>query len=253
MIEATHLDDLERVLQYSFRNPRTLYQALVHRSFAHENPNLQQADNETLEFLGDAVLGLAVSHLLLERFPTLNEGDLSRLRSSIVNERELARISLGLNLGEFLLLGHGEELTGGRQKPSLLADTLEAVLAAIYLDGGLEATIRVVKRLFQAYLDAERDADPLKMWDKDFKTQLQEVTQARFKLAPAYVLETEEGPDHDKTFGVSVALEGRILARGSGKSKKEAQQQAARQALDRLSNPTFTAESAEKKPEKTLP
>jgi ribonuclease III len=235
MIEATHLDDLERVLQYSFRNPQTLFQALVHRSFAHENPYPQQADNETLEFLGDAVLGLAVSHLLLERFPNLNEGDLSRLRSSIVNERELARIGLGLNLGEFLLLGKGEELTGGRQKPSLLADTLEAVLAAIYLDGGLEATIRVVKRLFQAYLDAERDADPLKMWDKDYKTQLQELTQARYKLTPAYVLEIEQGPDHDKTFEVSVALEGRILARGTGKSKKEAQQQAARQALDGLS------------------
>jgi ribonuclease III len=235
MSEASHLDELERVLQYSFQNPQTLHQALIHRSFAHENPHLQQADNETLEFLGDAVLGLAVSHLLLERFPNLNEGDLSRLRSSIVNERELAKLSLGLKLGEFLRLGKGEELTGGRQKPSLLADTLEAVLAAIYLDGGLEATIHLVRRLFQGYLEAERDEDPLKIWDKDYKTQLQELTQARLKLTPAYVLEIEAGPDHDKTFEVSVALEGRILARGSGKSKKEAQQQAARQALEALS------------------
>lgn len=235
MNQATHLDDLEQVLQHSFGNPQLLCQALVHRSFAHENPHLQQMDNETLEFLGDAVLGLAVSHLLLERFPNLNEGDLSRLRSSIVNEKELAKLSRGLKLGEFLLLGKGEELTGGRQKPSLLADTLEAVLAAIYLDSGLEATIRVVQRLFQAYLDAERDADPLKMWDKDYKTQLQELTQARYRATPDYILEVEQGPDHDKTFEVSVALEGRLLARGTGKSKKEAQQQAARQALEALS------------------
>lgn len=235
MSEASHLGDLEQVLGYSFRNPQILSQALIHRSFAHENPHLQEADNETLEFLGDAVLGLAVSHLLLKRFPNLNEGELSRLRSSIVNERELAKLALGLNLGDFLRLGKGEDLTGGRQKPSLLADTLEAVLAAIYLDGGLDATIHLVERLFQAFWEAEGDEDPLKMWDKDYKTQLQELTQARFRMAPAYVLEIETGPDHDKTFEVSVALEGRILARGSGKSKKEAQQHAARQALEVLS------------------
>ncbi len=235
MREASDLDDLERVLGYSFEDPRRLYQALIHRSFAHENPQVQEADNETLEFLGDAVLGLAVSHLLLERFPNLKEGELSRLRSSIVNERELAKLALSLHLGDFLRLGKGEELTGGRQKPSLLADTLEAVLAAIYLDGGLEATIHLVERLFQAYLDAERDEDPLKIWDKDYKTQLQELTQARYRLAPAYVLEVEAGPDHDKTFEVSVVLEGRVLARGSGKSKKEAQQEAAREALAALS------------------
>lgn len=236
MSEASHLEKLEKILGYSFKNPRTLHQALIHRSFSHENPHLEETDNETLEFLGDAVLGLAVSHLLFERFPHLNEGELSRLRSSIVNERELAKLSQGLNLGDFLRLGKGEELTGGRQKPSLLADTLEAVLAAIYLDGGMEATIHLVERLFEAFLGAERDTDPLKMWDKDYKTQLQELTQGRFRMAPVYLLEIEEGPDHDKTFQVSVALDGRILARGSGKSKKEAQQQAARQALEALSD-----------------
>jgi ribonuclease III len=235
MSQTSHLDDLQQVLQYEFRESRALYQALIHRSFAHENPQFQHSDNETLEFLGDAVLGLAVSHLLLERFPHLNEGDLSRLRSSIVNERELAKLALSLNLGDHLLLGKGEELTGGRHKPSLLADTLEAVLAAIYLDGGLDTAISVVRRLFHAYFDPERDEDPLKAWDKDYKTQLQELAQARLKLTPAYVLETEEGPDHDKKFFVSVALEGQILAQGSGKSKKEAQQEAARQALEQLS------------------
>jgi ribonuclease III len=236
MSQASHLDDLQRILRYHFGEPQTLFQALIHRSFSHENPQLHQVDNETLEFLGDAVLGLAISHLLLESFPHLNEGELSRLRSSIVNERELARIASSLNLGDYLLLGKGEELTGGRQKPSLLADTLEAVLAAIYLDGGIEAAIGMVKRFFGEYLDAEWSEDPLKTLDKDYKTQLQELTQARLKLTPAYVLETEEGPDHDKTFCVSVALEGEILARGSGKSKKEAQQEAARQALEKLSS-----------------
>jgi ribonuclease III len=234
MSQASHPDDLQRVLEYEFRDPLVLYQALVHRSFAHENPHFQHSDNETLEFLGDAVLGLAVSHLLLERFPHLNEGDLSRLRSSFVNERELAKIASTLNLGDHLRLGKGEELTGGRQKPSLLADTLEAVLAAIYLDGGLETAIGVVRRLFCSYLESETDEDPLRAWDRDYKTQLQELTQARLKQTPAYVLETEEGPDHDKKFYVSVALEGQILARGSGKSKKEAQQEAARQALEKL-------------------
>ena len=236
MSQASRLDDLQRSLQYHFRKPQTLYQALIHRSFAHENPQLQQVDNETLEFLGDAVLGLAISHLLLERFPSLTEGDLSRLRSSIVNERELAKLATGLSLGDYLLLGKGEELTGGRQKPSLLADTLEAVLAAIYLDGGLETAIGVVRRFFVEYLNVERDEDPLKILDKDYKTQLQELTQARLKLTPDYVLETEEGPDHDKTFCVSVTLEGEILATGSGKSKKEAQQEAARQALEKLNS-----------------
>jgi ribonuclease-3 len=234
MSQASHLDELQRVLNYCFQDLQSLQQSLVHRSFAHENPNLQQVDNETLEFLGDAVLGLTVSHLLLERFPNLNEGELSRLRSSIVNERELAKLALNLNLGDYLLLGKGEELTGGRQKSSLLADTLEAVLAAIYLDGGLEASLSVVRRLFSAYLESEMSADPLKALDKDYKTQLQELTQARFKTMPEYVLETEEGPDHDKTFYVSVALEDRVLARGSGKSKKEAQQEAARRALIEL-------------------
>jgi ribonuclease-3 len=234
MSQARDLDDLQRVLRYSFREPQTLYRSLIHRSYAHENPQIQQPDNETLEFLGDAVLGLTVSHLLLERFPNLNEGELSRLRSSIVNERELAKIASGLNLGDYLLLGKGEESTGGRQKPSLLADALEAVLAAIYLDGGLEGAFDVVKHLIDQYFDSEKDTDLLKTLDKDYKTQLQELTQARFRLMPGYVLETEEGPDHDKTFRVSVTLDGRALAGGTGKSKKEAQQEAARQALERL-------------------
>jgi len=235
MNEASHLEELQEVLQYRFRKTELLVQALVHRSYVHENPHMDQADNETFEFLGDAVLSLSVSHLLLARFPDYNEGDLSRLRSSIVNERELAAVALSLDLGAYLLLGKGEEMTGGRQKTSLLADSLEALFAAIYLDGGLEAAIKVVEKLFLNYLDPRTFEHPLKTLDKDYKTQLQEFAQARFKLAPSYLLESEEGPDHDKTFHVSVALGELILARGSGKSKKEAQQEAAQKALEKVS------------------
>jgi ribonuclease III len=232
MNQASDLDRLEHALKYRFKDRELLMQALVHRSFVHENPHMERDDNERLEFLGDSVLSLAISHLLIERFTYYNEGDLSRLRSSIVNERELARVAFTLDLGSFLLLGKGEEFTGGRQKPSLLADSLEALLAAIYLDAGLEATIEVVTRLFHFYLDLEPQEHPLKTLDKDYKTQLQELTQAKYKLTPLYFLDAEEGPDHDKTFFVSVGLDGRILARGTGKSKKEAQQVAAQKALE---------------------
>ncbi|HOI94273.1 MAG TPA: ribonuclease III [Syntrophobacter fumaroxidans] len=224
-------ETLQNLLGYRFGDEGLLHRALVHRSYLHENPHLDEKDNETLEFLGDAVLGLAISHFLLEHFPDYNEGELSRLRSAIVNERELTRIAVELNLGEYLLLGKGEEMTGGRRKASLLADSLEALLASIYLDGGLEAVLGVIKKLFDVYLRFEKREHVLKALDKDYKTQLQELTQARYKLTPVYVLDREEGPDHDKTFHMNVVLEGQVLAGGSGKSKKDAQQAAAEKAL----------------------
>ncbi len=230
MAQATDLEKLENQLEYRFRNKDLLLRALIHRSFAYENQDVA-ADNETLEFLGDSVLGLAISHLLIEIFPDSDEGELSKLRSSIVNERELAQIASTANLGEFLLLGKGEELSGGRLKPSLLANGLEAVLAAVYLDGGLDSAIRLVKKMFNYYLEYRADNFPLKILDKDYKTQLQEITQARLKVIPAYFLEAEEGPDHDKTFFMRVAIGERVLAHGFGKSKKEAQQEAARKAI----------------------
>lgn len=234
MDQASQLEQLQDVLGYRFDEPWLLHRALVHRSYAHENPEPGTGDNETLEFLGDAVLDLAISHLLFELFPDYNEGELSRLRSAIVNERELAKAAALLGLGGCLLLGRGEEMTGGREKPSLLANSLEALLAAVYLDGGLQTAIEVVERLFADYLDPDRTGHPLKALDKDFKTQLQELTQAHYKLTPTYDLDNEEGPDHDKTFHMSVALNGRVLARGSGKSKKEAQQRAARKGMEKL-------------------
>jgi ribonuclease III len=234
MNQENSMDELEKVLLYRFKQPRLFYQALLHRSYVYENPQLEQSDNETLEFLGDAVLNLAISHLLFERFPDYKEGDLSRLRSSIVNERELAKLAVQLNLGKYLFLGKGEEFTGGRQKPSLLADSLEALLGAIYLDSDLVRVQSIIKRLFHDYLAVDDLQHPLRALDKDYKTQLQEFTQAAFKKTPSYVLEREEGPDHDKTFYMNVLLDERMLARGVGKSKKEAQQLAAERALDVL-------------------
>jgi len=219
---------------YRFRDPALLRQALTHRSFVHEHQDSRPSDNETLEFLGDAVLGLAVSHLLIERFPERLEGDLSRMRSAIVNERQLAQTASELGLGRRLLLGKGEELTGGREKASLLADSLEALLGAVYLDGGFDAVFQLVSRLFSRYLDAEHLDDPLSRLDKDYKTQLQEWTQARFKTVPTYEMESEEGPDHEKTFTMRVSLGEVLLGRGVGKSKKDAQQEAARKALEVL-------------------
>ncbi|MCE5333998.1 MAG: ribonuclease III [Desulfobacteraceae bacterium] len=233
MPQAIDLEKLQVELGYRFQKVELLFRALVHRSFAYENHDVP-ADNETLEFLGDSVLGLAISHLLLDLFPDCDEGELSRLRSSIVNERELAQIASTVNLGEYLLLGKGEELSGGRQKASLLADALEALLAAVYLDGGLDAAVVLVKKMFHRYLERREEEFLLKALDKDYKTQLQELTQARIKLTPTYFLEAEEGPDHDKTFHMRVAIGERVLAHGSGKSKKEAQQEAARWAIAKL-------------------
>jgi ribonuclease III len=234
MNQATNLENLQTALHFRFRQPRLLLQALMHRSYVNENPDGAWSDNETLEFLGDAVLGLAVSHLLWKRFPDYNEGELSRLRSAVVNERELAKVATELSLGDYLFLGKGEACTGGRIKPSLLADTLEALIAAVYLDAGLEATVTMVERFFGEVLDPGRPEHALEALDKDYKTQLQELTQSRYKMTPTYNLEREEGPDHDKVFYMSVVVDGRVLAHGAGKSKKDAQQLAARKALQRL-------------------
>ena len=225
----TLLADLEKSLGHSFRNRDLLLNALMHRSYVNENPHLHLTDNERLEFLGDAALDLAISHLLIERFPHYNEGKLSRLRAGIVNEKQLASMAEELGLGAALHLGKGEELSGGRQKPSLLADAFEALLAAVYLDGGLQALISMVEFQFSRFFSEEEDL-PLVL-DKDYKTRLQEILQGREKTVPHYRLEAEEGPDHDKLFRVSVWLKDRLLALGSGPTKKSAQQKAASRAL----------------------
>lgn len=220
------LEGLAQRLGYRFKNLGLLEQALRHSSYAHENPE-SGPSNEQLEFLGDAVLALAVSSLLLDRFPLSSEGDLSRARAALVNARQLATLARHLDLGPHLLLGRGEERQAGQEKPSLLADALEAVLAAVYLDGGLKAAARLTESWFTPLLQSTLP------W-QDFKTSLQELTQARHKVSPSYHLMAESGPGHARHFQVEVRLKDVPLARGEGRSKKRAEQVAAHRALDIL-------------------
>ena len=224
------LKALQRKMGYRFKSLDLLNQGLRHRSFVHENLEESGQDNERLEFLGDAVLDLVISHLIMERYPDYPEGSLSRLRAAVVNETRLARISRDLSLGEYLLLGKGEEMTGGRGKNSILASSLEALLAAIYMDGGFKKAFKVVSQLFSSPLEtAEKES-----FYQDFKTKLQELAQENLKASPRYVLAKEYGPGHDKVFGVKVLIQGKVAGMGAGKSKKEAQQRAAQRTLQKL-------------------
>lgn len=186
--------------------------------------------NERLEFLGDAVLGLAVSRRLMERGEELAEGDLSRIRAALVNEESLAELARELDIGSYLVLGKGAAQSGGRGRDSLLADALEALVGAVFVDGGFDAADRLVGRIFAAALAGELRL----LVQTDFKTMLQELTQDKLKTTPTYEVAMENGPDHDKVFEVRVLLDGRELGRGKGASKKRASQVAARHALDQL-------------------
>ncbi len=228
------LINLAARLGHGFEDLARLDQALRHSSFAHENPEAGPS-NEQMEFLGDAVLALTVSSLLLQHFPESSEGELSRGRAALVNARRLAVLARELDLGSYLLLGRGEETQAGREKPSLLADALEAVMAAVFLDGGLEAADALTRRWFTPLL-ADMSESP---W-QDFKTRLQELTQARHQGSPTYNLLSESGPSHARVFEVQVCLGERPLARGQGRTKKQAEQRAARAALETL--PELTGE-----------
>ena len=209
--------------------PSLLELAFTHRSFAYES--VSKETNERLEFLGDSVLGLIVTEELYKRYPDFNESRLSPLRSGVVNMRALADIARELDLGKYIRLGKGEEVTGGRDKNSLLADALEAVIGAIYLQFGFEICTQIVSRLISATMDSAvaRGAG------LDGKTALQELAASLGKSAPEYLV-TEEGPDHDKNFTAVAMLAGSAISQGSGKSKREAEQMAARIAYDALKN-----------------
>ncbi len=223
---------LEARIGYSFREIARLESALTHKSYLNENPTWGRPDNERLEFLGDAVLDLVVGHLLMEAQPARTEGELSKTRAAIVNETGLADVAGELGLGEWLFLGRGEEQSGGRRKPSVLADACEALVAAVYLDGGFDAAFQVVRHLF-----AERVAGANEAGLHDYKTRLQERA-ARKKVHVRYLVVDERGPDHDKTFEVAATISERELARGIGKTKKEAEQRAAELALPALDDPS---------------
>lgn len=219
---------LQKKLGYFFKDQEILSQAVTHRSFSHEHQADRVADNERLEFLGDAVLNLILSRLIYDRYPGLTEGELSKLRASLVNERQLKEIAEKLGLGKLLRLGKGEELTGGREKGSLLADALEALLGAVYLEGGFEAAFGVTETLFAPLLPIGHTG---RIPDLDYKTELQEYGQGFLRITPSYEVLREEGPDHSKVFFVTVRLGPKRISQGRGRSKKAAEQEAARRAL----------------------
>lgn len=222
---------LQEALGYTFANERLLAQSLTHKSFANEQgPTAVKSDNERLEFLGDAVLDLALSEILMRRFPTDPEGSLSKKRASLVNEDMLASLALDLELPQLIRLGKGEVKTGGLQKPRILASTLEAIFGAIQVDRGYFAACIAIEKIFDSRLSqlGRGNID----FQLDYKTRLQEKIQERLRATPTYVVEQESGPDHDKTFEVSVRVAAEVLAVGRGRSKKSAEQDAARQALE---------------------
>ncbi|MFO7715879.1 ribonuclease III [Desulfosarcina sp.] len=222
-------DRLQTALGYHFKTPEQLTSALCHTSYVNEQPQSSLVSNERLEFLGDAVLNLAISQLLMRRYPDLAEGELSRNRAQLVNEVQLAAIAREVGLGPHLLLGKGEVLTDGRNKNSILADAVEAIIAAIYLDGGFDAAFRFVEIQFRERL---RSASGNRL-ETDYKSRLQECVQSTHHEVPRYQVVDESGPDHDKTFRVRMTVAG-ITAEGDGKSKKLAEQEAARAGLELL-------------------
>ncbi|MDP2730053.1 MAG: ribonuclease III [Dehalococcoidales bacterium] len=228
----TNLAALEQSLGISFNDISLLEQALVHSSYINENPGLISTSNERLEFLGDAVLGLIIAEKLYQDNPGFSEGEMTRFRAALVRRDTLARVAKTIKLGDYLYLGKGEEASGGRHKPANLAAALEAVIAALYLDQGLSRTTGVVLRLF----GAETEKLLKRGREMDYKSELQELTQSREQKSPTYQVIETRGPDHDKSFVVEVRLAGTVLGRGSGKSKKEAETEAARSALEQFKN-----------------
>ncbi len=228
-----NFDPLQDKLGYRFKDIKNITRALTHGSYVGERGRGEEeglSDNERLEFLGDAVLELVVRSHLVDRFPDLAEGKLSRLRSALVNKRTLAGVARSLELGEHLLLGKGEDLSRGRTKTSILADAYEAVLAAIFLEGGLAA----VTSALELHYFPQVAAILTRGYFEDYKTQLQELVQGKFRVMPVYHLRCEMGRDHDKLFEFDLLVGDRLLGRGTGKTKKEAEQKAARVALEAL-------------------
>lgn len=219
------MDALEERLGYKFKNINLLKNSLTHSSYANEVRG-GFSSNERLEFLGDSVLSVIVSDYIYKHYPNMPEGELTKLRASLVCEKSLCTFSRELHLGEFLMLGKGEEKGGGRERDSILADAFEAVLAAMYLDGGMEVARQHVLRFVLPELNHTDDEV-----FKDYKTALQEIIQRNPEEEVTYILTDESGPDHDKLFTVEVHLNSNIIGKGSGKSKKQAEQSAAKQAL----------------------
>jgi ribonuclease-3 len=227
---VAELTTLQKKLRVKFKNKALLEQALVHSSYINENPGLVTSDNERLEFLGDAVLGLIIAEELYRRFPQFSEGEMTRVRSSLVRQEALARMAKSIKLGDYLYLGKGEEGGRGRDKPANLSGALEALTAAVFLDRGLAVTRKFVLRLMTRKMAKALSRGV----EVDYKTRLQETMQAKWQLKPKYRVVEAAGPAHDRRFTVEVAGGDSVLGRGSAKSKKAAETEAARIALDKL-------------------
>lgn len=224
------MQELEEKLNYTFRNPGLLNEALSHSSYANEHRSAHLNSNERLEFLGDSVLGFVTAEFLFVQHPDLPEGDLTRIRAALVCEQSLYEVAQKLELGRYLRLGRGEEAGGGRERTSILADAMEAIFAAVYLDGGIGAASALIHRCL---LDAERE-EVVEGRRRDYKTALQELVQRQADQVLTYRMVGEQGPDHAKTFVAEVLLNGTPLGSGTGHSKKEAEQAAAKTALETL-------------------
>jgi ribonuclease III len=231
MIETNEHQQLQSQLGYVFKAPELLLEALRHSSFANEQSDPTLHDNERLEFLGDAVLNLVIGHLLMTAYPHMKEGELSRIRSHMVNEAQLADLARRLQLGRFLKLGRGEIQSAGHDKSSILANAMEALIAAIYLDGGFAAVFTIIQDQFRELIAAA----PRVTMGLDYKSRLQEAIQSMLHEVPHYQVVEESGPDHDKTFRVAMTV-GRLRAEGQGKSKKLAEQEAARKGLEAIAD-----------------
>lgn len=235
-MEFHQIGEAQRALDHVFRRPDLLEEALTHRSYVNEVRAKAGRDNERLEFLGDAILALIISQYLTTAFPDDSEGQLSKKKASLVSEVSLARAARQLKLGRFLRLGRGEERTQGREKNSLLANALEAVIAAVYLDGGLEAAQTLAQKALAEVFQELQEVDGTG-YTRDYKTHYQEWCQKQLESLPRYVTVCEAGPDHQKTFEVHVTIKGDVVGVGMGRTKKEAEQMAAKQALEGIERP----------------
>ena len=233
MKNEANLRKLQEELGYRFKDPALLVRSLTHVSYERQK---SEGHNEVLEFLGDAVLDLAVSDLLMRKNPEKPEGVLSKMRAALVNATSLAEKAANLDLGSLMRIGKGEELSGGRSKPSILAGAFEAVLGAVYRDGGYQPAQQVVERYFGADVTAKR------LGQHDYKTRLQEISQMLFRAPPVYQVVSETGPDHEKFFVTEISVGGNVLGKGEGRSKKQSEQAAARKALHELQRNSPQAE-----------
>ena len=222
------IKDLEEAIYYHFQNISLLQNALTHSSYANERWHNSLLSNERLEFLGDSILGMLVAEYLFKNFPDRPEGELTRMRADMVCEKTLAAVANRIGLGQHLMLGHGEEQGGGRSRDSILADAMESVIAACFLDGGMEAALQFIQKFILT------EVPVTKLHNEDYKTKLQELVQQKKNQVLTYKLTGESGPDHDKKFDVDVFLNGKVVGTGSGRSKKRAEQDAARAAIEAL-------------------